>query len=625
MDQPTPIPTPVNPEPALYIPPARPTPPITPPTPQLSLHPKKKSKAGAIIGLLLGIVVLLAGGTYAAARFGYITLPFPLPGTSNDVIAKSLDALYNTTASESTSEFSIKIATRDSTIPSLFTDTSTSTNNTDSGLGLGSPNLASVGAMMDAIPDNLSISGSTTSYSEQTSQVGKVDMTMRFDATAGESTYLLDAAVRVLEKNIYVKINALDGIPNVDARSVVGKWYTTDINEASGLLPVSTNTNSEQELKKTKDSVQQALTLAQKHQLFSTKKNFGNETIDGTKTRHTSHKLNPKKVVPFLEELVPIMKAAGQDVTGADETIAELKKAENQTILENISKAMTIDLWYDGGEKIMKKMATTMIIVPPKSSEKYKASQFVVRFSTTLKSSGKTKALEAPADSESMDTLMENLFTSRTPVDETDSLLGEARAKARDEQRKTDIRVQLLDALTTYYGDKGQYPVRLEDLSPTYIKELPTDPSTKGNYTYLYCDKNKFILSAVLEMTNQVYVTSSFTFDGTPNNTSISSGIASGTVNCEGGYSYTPDKTEPTTNISNPTNTNTSISAPVDDDTDGDGVQDTTEVLCGTKVESKDSDSDGYDDLTEIQNGYNPNGTGKATNEICKTYLDLQL
>lgn len=598
------------PEPALNIPP-------DPAGSQLAAVGQPRSKRGPIIGLVFGTIMLLVGGTYAAAHFNYITLPFPLPGTANDVIAKSLDALYNTTASESTSEFSIGIAPRDSSVPTLFPSTSnTSSTNDDSGsIGLGSSRLASAGTMFELIPDNLSITGSTTSYSEKTAGTGKMDGTMKAKVLAGETNVDADLNVRLLEENVFVKINTLKGIPNFDATDALSKWFTANVadagNAARGFELIPENANADKALKESRQTIEQVLGLAQKHQLFKTKKSFGAVTIGGVKTRHTSHMINPKQVVPFFEDLIATRKKAGQDVSGTDDMVAELKKAENQAMLENFSKALTVDLWYDGKGKMMKKMSVTMVIVPPAESVKYKSSQFVLTFSTTLISSGQTKALATPTEAKPLEELFSPPTTTSEPLtgDTTGTTDGSSNSLSNDAQRKSDI-ATLRAGLALYYDDTNKYPNDLGVLVPTYLVKLPTDPITKSSYQYETCTINRYLLKAELES------------EGGPWYANDQGNQKQSTMDIACGTSFTSDTN---TNSGTTANVNVNTNSLFSTDTDNDGLNDLTEALCKTRPDLSDSDNDGYSDKTEIENGYNPNGPGKATSTECLDVLNASL
>jgi len=85
--------------------------------------------------------------------------------------------------------------------------------------------------------------------------------------------------------------------------------------------------------------------------------------------------------------------------------------------------------------------------------------------------------------------------------------LGGAREKARDAERKSDLR-QLEAALELYYADNLAYPVAAggnitaieSDLTGgDYIKTLPNDPSGGTAYYYYVSDGEDFTITAALE------------------------------------------------------------------------------------------------------------------------------
>lgn len=85
--------------------------------------------------------------------------------------------------------------------------------------------------------------------------------------------------------------------------------------------------------------------------------------------------------------------------------------------------------------------------------------------------------------------------------------LGVARQKARDSQRKTDLR-SIQTALELYASDNGTYPADQATVystaMETYLKPMPTDPLnvnvTAGHYGYVAStDKKDYVLCAKLE------------------------------------------------------------------------------------------------------------------------------
>lgn len=88
-----------------------------------------------------------------------------------------------------------------------------------------------------------------------------------------------------------------------------------------------------------------------------------------------------------------------------------------------------------------------------------------------------------------------------------------AQAKARDAKRKGDLKA-LQTALQAYYNDNQKFPNEsgfitgtnglISDLSPSYIKQIPTDPSSGTATPYCYTistDQQSYSLYALLENT----------------------------------------------------------------------------------------------------------------------------
>ena len=79
-------------------------------------------------------------------------------------------------------------------------------------------------------------------------------------------------------------------------------------------------------------------------------------------------------------------------------------------------------------------------------------------------------------------------------------------SRARDAQRKSDLRV-IKTSLENYYNEKGNYPASLAELekgATPFIKQLPKDPKTHNDYTYIIYGNppNSFVLQATLENKN---------------------------------------------------------------------------------------------------------------------------
>lgn len=86
--------------------------------------------------------------------------------------------------------------------------------------------------------------------------------------------------------------------------------------------------------------------------------------------------------------------------------------------------------------------------------------------------------------------------------------LNSARERARDSQRKSDLR-NIQTALRMYYNDASSYPLAAAlpwgavwtgASGATYMNTLPKDPlSPTQDYVYTYVDSENYTLSACLE------------------------------------------------------------------------------------------------------------------------------
>jgi len=100
---------------------------------------------------------------------------------------------------------------------------------------------------------------------------------------------------------------------------------------------------------------------------------------------------------------------------------------------------------------------------------------------------------QAPAPVVPTNTLdLANIFAVRAAI------------QSRDYTRRANVDA-ISSALNAYYAAKKNLPASLVKLTPTYIKTIPTDPST-GTASYTYATvKNTYSISTVLEDAGQLY------------------------------------------------------------------------------------------------------------------------
>jgi general secretion pathway protein G len=73
-----------------------------------------------------------------------------------------------------------------------------------------------------------------------------------------------------------------------------------------------------------------------------------------------------------------------------------------------------------------------------------------------------------------------------------------AQARGRDARRQSDLSA-LRSALELYYSERNNYPDKLPDLVPTYIKVLPEDPGGAGLDYKFTSSGQAYCLAAKLE------------------------------------------------------------------------------------------------------------------------------
>ncbi|MCR4280349.1 MAG: hypothetical protein NUV82_02925 [Candidatus Komeilibacteria bacterium] len=182
-----------------------------------------------------------------------------------------------------------------------------------------------------------------------------------------------------------------------------------------------------------------------------------------------------------------------------------------------------------------------------------------------------------------------------TPVDVIEKDIEEAAVPSstptqRDDQRVADV-TNIRSALALYFRDYKAFPDILADVTPTYIAELPVNPSP-GGLPYSYLPKNQ----------NQSY---ELTFG-------IESGAMIGSLQLQPGeYKATPDLIKPLISLEGTEiitdEPPTSVELIPGLDSDKDGLTDIEENLYVADSAQTDSDGDGYTDATEITNLYDPN------------------
>lgn len=200
-----------------------------------------------------------------------------------------------------------------------------------------------------------------------------------------------------------------------------------------------------------------------------------------------------------------------------------------------------------------------------------------------------------------------------------------ARERARDSKRISDIK-QLQAALEIYASDKSSYPAT-DNFSTAlldYLSPLPEDPTNNVPFVYIYNAKPDGCTAQCVsyELTYQLETEVGTLAPGVTQ-------IVRPSEDISGEAPTTPSELSETPEVP--------VSIPDAADSDGDGLSDVQEAQYGTNSNlfdsdgdslsdreelevygtdplNADSDKDGFLDGEEIQNGYDPNGSGKLPN-----------
>ena len=195
---------------------------------------------------------------------------------------------------------------------------------------------------------------------------------------------------------------------------------------------------------------------------------------------------------------------------------------------------------------------------------------------------------QAPPNANANTNANANVANTNVPQDD-------ATARARDSQRITDL-IAIAKALDAYHKRFNAYPQFLSVIPKDILAELPTDPLTKGVYTYT-SKNNRTSYALVFDVEAQAQFKDKVLDRGT--------------------WEFAPeDFAEGNTNVQNtnqpPTNTNTTPTDLSNLDADGDGLTAVEERVFKTATQSPDTDADGFRDNIEVKNFYSPIQSGNV-------------
>ncbi len=322
---------------------------------------------------------------------------------------------------------------------------------------------------------------------------GKPDADWKFNINAsgdfGDLTYKVD--VDALKKSgiYYFKINNIPSLFLGSLAAMKGQWIKVDPSIASSSddtysefsyfsskLPDVEKSYKEQR-KAFTDLIKKVATIADEENLLTLKTPPYSERIDGRVLYRYDLKIHKSAIVPFYKRFIAAvddLKSKNNSLVISDQSYLEyLQSKEFDDIFDYYDKNTFLTLWADS-QGFPAVVTYTLRIIPPDTATQLKNKQINIVWKLVVSDINQKVNIIAPDNAKSIQDLIGANNTSATAI------------RSRDARRISDTK-QIQLALELYFGaNKANYPKSLNELAPTFIPKLPTDPTDKLPYRYTY-------------------------------------------------------------------------------------------------------------------------------------------
>ncbi|NOY35455.1 MAG: hypothetical protein GXP44_00815 [bacterium] len=279
----------------------------------------------------------------------------------------------------------------------------------------------------------------------------------------------LGLEARTLGGISYIKATDLPNLGFIDFSSINNKWIKIDVEEAAKQFGLSEELKKkEEEKKRTRDLLRnradEVMKLAKEWEVVQSIEKLPGEIIDGHKTYHYKIIFNKDGLRDFflgtLKMIKPDRKISMEELSALDIFFKNLEIND-------------VEIWIGKSDKLLYGFFANFKVRKP---DKKSAADFT--FDIKFNDYGKPVDVKAPEGAKSL----QEIFKQNSSFGKT-SGLSSAREKARSAKRDADIR-QLQFALRMYHDKYGNYPASLSQLSPEFIRKVPTDIASGSNYKY---------------------------------------------------------------------------------------------------------------------------------------------
>lgn len=632
------IPVVAAPEPALSQPPQAHT-----------MPPSQRSKLWLWISLAGLVVVLGVGGYFAYAR-GYISIPGLSP-KADELFATMVAKMEKIENAEYGLSVSIDSVDRPSGAKATFSSIAELENSSLENSNIGLPDatggllgLVDPSAMIQALPSDIHLQAGMTLQAETNKVLKDADGNLHLTGVyqGGDSTYNVDIEAKKVGENIYFILNKIPGLPFFDLTSIKGSWVAVTPDDSDSLLGDSWKDTDPQQGSK---QLQKYISIALKKNIVTVKKQLPAITVDGVKAAQYQIEFHVDQLLPVYQEIKADLAATNASTTSVDQIIAELQKDSTKQTLQRMADASVITVAVDKVQGFLRKVEWKLTVVPPDDIEKLKEKQFVFDTVFTLNKINAAVQVEAPSKPMPWDEMMRKIT-------------GVTKAEQDFQEQASRVRT-VRYALADYRRVTGTFPATLTNLKEELQKEVDACKAKKERTCSTYSYSTLKANSTTDKITNAPFVytrtsTDNFTLvyqmhlDSSIDSYSVKQYVEGKNtstkekISVEGKYeAYDMDYLDPitntnsssnssiyiepiySTNTNSRTNTNSTSSKysclssdiySMSADTDKDTLSDYNEVYYYmTNPCLVDTDGDSYSDDSEVKTGYNPVGTGKAT------------
>lgn len=627
---------------------------LTNPEPSGHPAPPPQKRSRWWIWATVGVVVTgILGGGYWAYSHGYVSIPGLTP-KADSLFTNMVQQMETIKNAKYGLEINIHTEDRPAGAKLTFaTNTNIDTSNAAANVGgaLGDIlDTVNPNDLIKGIPTDASLRGSFTLQAEidKAFKDADADFTVVGTYAGGDSSYALDVEMRKVGSTIYGILNRVPSLPYFDLSAVKGSWVAITPSDLG---------QSTEEMWNTADprtatvQAKNVATTALNHKLLTVKKKLTDTTLEGNRVSRYQLALHADQLLPIYQELQSKAKSANANATTYDAVVQQLQDQSTKTLLQQLADASSVTVSIDKAKGYLRQLDWKITIVPPNDIEKLQHKQFILELVLNLSHVNDAVHVSAPGTS----------MTYDEAVRRVEGISLEQQQFQKQSERITEVQ----RAIAQYFKLKKTLPTKLDSLSSDIsaaFKECETQAKATNQSQYTLCG-----YSSVAVDTTDVYTKKPFSYtvngddyqlkyqihyySGIPDysKTEYIEGINTATKkmlseeakstsyyfnSLQDDTSSTPASSTNTSSNTSSTISNTSTNASTNtstnswsalypclsgtpnttNDSDHDGLSDYAEIYTYyTNPCATDSDNDGYPDKNEVDNRYNPNGPGKAT------------